>query len=47
MGYVVFPYEPKEDDELTLWIEIGAPPSATTTQPAAAPTTVSMVFEVK
>ena len=35
VGYVVFPYEPKEDDELTLWIEIGAP------------TTVSMVFEVK
>gem|GEM_PF-3722412 len=46
-GYVVFPYDPEEDDELTLRIEIGRPPGATTTRPAVAPTTVSMVFEVK
>ncbi len=46
-GFVVFPYDPEKHDELTLWVEIGPPIGATTTQPGEAATMVSLRFEVK
>ncbi len=48
VGYVVFPYTPQKDDELTLQVELGPAQNVTSTQPtAAAPTTVALVFRVR